>query len=170
MNNKQIFHYKISYDSHTEEIYSHDPEDNNSTSTSYYISNDIIETKNISDFMFTNPLNLNKPYYAVYLIYSTGDSFSQQDGNSIIFIDLFNNKDNALNLIKLIEDNSKAYNDIRDLSNTEFDFSIKYFDDENNEKTLSSMPWLGYFESIDNCDIQEVFLTNPTKKNRRKFK
>ena len=87
----------------------------------------------------------NTPYYLLYAVYDTGDSFGTDNGQ-IVFFDLYDNREVA-------ETNSKILEDLTG----EHDASVIIF--ENDFKPYkTSVPWLGYFESLQGVYVETVYL------------
>lgn len=86
----------------------------------------------------------DRPYYLIYGIYSSGDSFGSSSGN-LHFVGLFEHQEDAVAIAKLLEGASK-------------DFSIKY-----KEQTYY-IPWNGYFESLERLEMCPIRLGDSGKK------
>ncbi len=88
----------------------------------------------------------NVPYYLVYAIYDTGDSFGRDRGK-IEFFDLFDNLEVAETNMNILEGVVKE----------EFDYSVTIFN--NNFKPYkTTVPWLGYFECLIGVYVETVYL------------
>lgn len=90
----------------------------------------------------------NKPYYLVYAIYDTGDSFGRDDGK-IVFFDLFDN-------IEVAEANEKILNGITK-DKVGCCGSVIIFDNEF-KPYKTSVPWTGYFECLQDVYVETVYL------------
>ena len=78
--------------------------------------------------------------YAVYAVYSDGDSFGRDDGHNLEFIMAYKSKEAAEKAKKILE-SCKDYNCEIELENG---------------KTLTfGIPWNGYFESLDYINVEE---------------
>lgn len=114
-----------------------------------------VDKKGYRDLTVAFKVEKDRPYYLVYVLYDTGDSFGR-DENRIEFVDLYQSKENAEALKKLIEENHAECHD-----NDEYSFekrhSLKYKNEEGNEVTFSKS-WEGYFENFNGCHVQEVYL------------
>lgn len=154
--------YNLNYDSYTEVTRQADPNetyDGDDTQTDWTISDDLVENESTSaEFAAPFKVITDKSYYAVYVIYSTGDSFSQDDAGRISFVELFETKTKAQNLVDKIMDENK----------TKEPLSMTYLDEKDNEKTCSC-DWNGYFESIDTCEAKEVSLQSLKKKIKKRL-
>lgn len=114
-----------------------------STRTSHYFKGlargEGSETFEIPDEWAGNPL------YVVWLVYSTGDSFGHDEGNYAEGIGIFNNKEDADEAKRLIEeDNRKGF---------------EYGNNKNhvvlpNGHRIYTGSWKGYFESLDYCNVE----------------
>lgn len=78
-----------------------------------------------------------RDYFVVFGIYSSGDSFGRESGK-VAFIELF-------------EDETKAYDFARLISKTP-EYSVKF------DGITYYIPWVGYFESLEVCDVKRVRL------------
>lgn len=91
-------------------------------------------------------IKLGKPYFLVYVLYDTGDSFGRDDGQ-IEYINLFESEDLAEELVRKIEDDSKneAYN------------SIEYTLDNGETREFYNGAWKGYFEWFHGAYVERVY-------------
>jgi len=97
----------------------------------------------------------NKPYYLLYVLYQTGDSFGYDTGN-IEFAGLYKNYDLASKNRDLIEEHNRKNKDDYGLG-WESKFQITLY--HTNTKTYQiHVPWTGYFERLESVEIQAVFL------------
>jgi hypothetical protein len=162
--------YKIEHTSYTNVTREADPEDRwdaDDLDTTWDISSNIIESDDkFPDIVVPFKLELDKNYYLVYVIYNTGDSFHHHSGYSCNFIELFSDKNKAENLVKLIKQQNKDYNDNqKNLGENAYSFSYK---DELDNNKIISCDWNGYFESIQSCEVQTMNL-KLVKKNKIKY-
>lgn len=163
--------YNIEHTSYTEvtrEADSEDSWDRDDLSTSWDIGVNISESDSkFPDIVSSFKLDLNKNYYLVYVIHSTGDSFHHHDGYQCQFIEIFTDQQAANNLKNAILNHHKDYNENRkDLGETAY--SLPYKDELGNDKKISC-DWNGYFESIENCVVHTVNL-QLSKKSSLKYK
>ena len=82
-----------------------------------------------------------KTYFLLYATYSTGDSFSNHGGR-IEFVDLY-------------EDENVAWENHRRLDRHGEGYSAKLLH-ESGEEYMFSVPWVGYFESLENLEVLAV--------------
>ena len=135
----------------------HEEYDGDDTRTDWTISDNLVENKTASaDFCAPFEVKHNTNYYAVYVIYSTGDSFSSDENGRISFVELFKTKKKAQDLVHKIE---TEHNDKGPLS-------MDYLDEEGHKKTCSC-DWNGYFEHIGVCEAKEVSFPSLKKKIRK---
>ena len=92
----------------------------------------------------------NTPYYLLYAVYDTGDSFGRDDGK-IEFFDLYDNLEAADASCKILDGFTNNYKDNND------DPSVIIFDNEFKPYKIY-VPWLGYFESLQGVYVETVFL------------
>lgn len=93
-----------------------------------------------------------KDYYLLYVIYSTGDSFHQESG-LIEFINLFEDVNIAYENKRRIDEHYKK----NKRTNSEDTYSVKLLSSIGNEYKIN-IPWMGYFESLDECEVKLVNL------------
>ena len=152
--------YDLGHSSYGEVTREADPSeeyDGNDTYIYWSISGTLIENQSLSaDFCAPFQVKPDIDYYAVYVIYSTGDSFSRSENGCIRFVELFETKEKAQKLV----------NTILMLHSTTEPSSMDYLD-ENGNKKKCSCEWNGYFESIATCEAKEVSL--PTLKKKIKI-
>lgn len=154
--------YNLNYESYTEVTREADPNeayDGDDTQTDWTISDDLVENDTPSA-EFAAPFRVvpDKSYYAVYVIYSTGDSFSRDDAGRISFVELFETKSKAQDLVNKIQEENEVNQPL----------SMTYLDENGNEKTCSC-DWNGYFESIDVCEAKEVSIQSLKKKIKKRL-
>ncbi len=152
--------YKIEHKGYTDVTREADPDDSwdrDDLSTSWDISNNILETDTqFPDIVSSKKLDFEKEYFLVYVIFSTGDSFHHHSGYDCRLIDVFEHKENAQKLVEMIEKQNENYqSNQRDLG--ENAYSMTYTDESGETKQISC-DWNGYFERIDSCDIKTVTL------------
>lgn len=142
-------HYKVLKDSWTEQIRSPQEDDNwdrGDTHTSYSINGfEVVgENDHFDDVTRFDPEH-DKPYYLLYVLYGTGDTFGQ-DGGQIQFIGLFEQE-------KIAELNQTRIEDHKD------DFSMQLFMEDGNRliKYEISVSWVGYFEHLESVNIETVY-------------
>lgn len=92
----------------------------------------------------------NVPYYLLYGVYDTGDSFGKDSGK-IEFFDLYDNLAPAEASSKILEGNRNRANESVD------DYSVTIFDNEF-KPYKTTVPWLGYFESLVGVYVETVYL------------
>lgn len=126
-----------------------DPEDRwdaDNTSTDHNIYGfKVVSEKQYYDLTVDFDCKKDHAYQLLYVLYSTGDSFSHHDGK-IEFIGMFADPDLAIKNKKIIENQYR-----KDAS----DWSLTLYA---NHKTKYKMhaPWCGYFESLESVEIVDV--------------
>jgi hypothetical protein len=93
----------------------------------------------------------NVPYYLLYAIYDTGDSFGRDCGK-IEFFDLYANREPAEASCKILNGFTSNQN-----HNERSDYSVTIFDDKF-KPYKTTVPWLGYFETLQNVYVETVYL------------
>lgn len=91
----------------------------------------------------------DEPYYLLYVVYSTGDSFGHDEGSGIEYIGFY--KPSQLGIA---QENERKINDFTRNRNSG-KYSVKLKSPEGKEFDQSA-PWVGYFESMDDLEIIEV--------------
>ena len=91
----------------------------------------------------------NVPYYLVYGIYDTGDSFGRDRGK-IEFFDLFDN-------LEVAETNMKILEGIITKGKEKHDYTVTIFDNKF-KPYKTTVPWLGYFENLQGVYVETVYL------------
>lgn len=116
------------------------------TATSHHIRGfKVTEAKQYWDLIVGYDVKPEVAYYLVYVLYSTGDSFSHHTGR-ITFIDMYQTIEEAEKAVKVIE---KGVND-------DDKYSINYIDNSGNDAKMYC-PWIGYFESLEDVNIEIVY-------------
>lgn len=89
-------------------------------------------------------------YYVLYAVYSTGDSFGQDDGHSVEFIGFYTKDqlDIANENMRRIETQTRS----RDSDS----YSITLRAPSGVRSFEQTTPWVGYFESLDYVDIASI--------------
>ncbi len=133
-----------------------DPEEDwssDSTSSTHDILG-LQQVNNLEHFDITIPFDLepNVPYYLVYGLYSTGDSFHSETG-VIEYIDVFKSLEAAKLCQELLEEH---YRTIDKVSFEKASSCELIHDDGTIYKFY--VPWNGYFENLESIDIQGVFV------------
>ncbi len=103
----------------------------------------IVNERQSRDFCINYKPVPHKPYYLLYAVYSTGDSFHREEGLHE-YLDLYENREDAEKAKKEIFDQRKSS-------------SITYTSSCGKELTFGS-PWYGYFDFLDSTEIEEVRL------------
>lgn len=88
--------------------------------------------------------------FAVYAVYSTGDSFGHDDCSDLEFIDVF-------------KDFEKAKKCVDDIKATTGRHSAAYTK-ENGQVVQVHIPWDGYFEHLDELTVEGFIVQNKRKR------
>lgn len=96
-------------------------------------------------------LEKDKPYYLLYCVYSTGDSFGHETGRHE-YICLYKTKEKAEQLARLIEiDNDK--------NGGRYHYqTVRGHMEDGTEFWVPTRVWSGYFENLDDVQVKEVRL------------
>ena len=121
--------------------------DADDTYTSHSIEGISISDAEYSTLEVPYKVKKNVPYYLVYAIFSTGDSFHHEEGR-IDFIDLYQKRTLAEKVARIIEEDYKKWKE---------NFSVTIFD-STGKKFKMHCPWKGYFESLTDVRVEEVYL------------
>jgi hypothetical protein len=84
----------------------------------------------------------NRPYYLVYAIYDTGDSFGRDEGR--------------IEYIGLYSDLEVAHENERRCRECVEGYSVTLVTDSGKEYKVST-PWVGYFEHLQYVDTETLF-------------
>jgi hypothetical protein len=109
---------------------------------------EVLTVSQYNDLEVGFEVKYDKDYYLLYALYSTGDSFGQ-DGGRIEFVDLYRTPAKAQEAKKRLLAATAAYQSNRGCYSTE----IK---NELDQKYTFHMPWLGYFERLEDLRIEAV--------------
>lgn len=112
-----------------------------------------------------------KDYYLVFVVYSTGDSFSHEDG-VVNYIDLFETREKAEKLAQIIQEhysycsNEQRWQDKKKKPPKGYsEFSLQYLNEEGQQMTLG-VPWTGYFERLQGINVQKVHKMSKRKSGK----
>lgn len=142
-------HFKIDYDSYTDqtrEPYENDGWDRGDTETTNIIHSFKIIDDDYNDGIIKFDPKYDRPYFLLYVVYGTGDSFGSDSGK-IWFVDLYENMETAQANQKIIQDHGE-------------DFSITLLSEYEEGKLTkyeTSAPWIGYFEWLQDVCIENVW-------------
>lgn len=147
-----MVNYKVLYDSWTEvtrESNSNDQWDRDDTDTSHSINGfKIVDKDNYFDDSINFDAEYDRPYFLLYVLYSTGDSFGH-DGGQILFLGLFENMETAQrNLERIRNHSSEGDKFSMDLIAEDGDKLVKY---------QIHVPWVGFFENLEDVCIENVW-------------
>jgi hypothetical protein len=92
----------------------------------------------------------DKTYYLVSVIHSSGDSFNHNSGE-IVYIELYENIEMAEATKKIIED---SYN----RKHKEESYGVEILNNSGTLYKISSSPWVGYFERLEEVQIDCIQL------------
>lgn len=127
--------------------------DNDDTLEHHNVYGFVVAEDSYYDFQCSiEDIDWEKVYYLVCVNYDTGDSFGSYRGK-VCFVDLFEKRELALDLIGAIEAQAKDYG-----NKSNWDYKpLKYKVDDGSEKDCYTSAWLGYFESLNSVFIKKVF-------------
>lgn len=93
----------------------------------------------------------NVPYYVLYAVYGMGDSFSEPEPEYLEYVDLFQNKDDALKLRKAMRKHYEEY-------------EVYTYKEGQDRLVFSgveySMPWIGYFDRLFELEVKSVWMVS----------
>ena len=182
--------FYVDHDAYTEVTSEADPESDYSGDDTYtdHQINKIIPSLgsekrfNVVGGFSKEELEQASKVYLVYLIYSTGDSFSRSERKNIEFIQVFLSEEKAKRCVKQIKSQNGLYSELnrykpdivkaQELAKDVMDFKHSFkkdkginhdffhvcFQDEKDEVQRIYADWNGYFESLDEIDIKEFNL------------
>jgi hypothetical protein len=97
----------------------------------------------------------NTPYYLLYVLYQTGDSFGYDTGR-IEFVDLYRKVEHATKNRDFILEHYKKHKDnYSDGFGNKFNLILYRTPSKSYEIYV---PWMGYFERLESVEFQTVFL------------
>lgn len=150
--------YQVKYHSHCEITEERDPDDEwdrDNTSTDHFIEGVAVYHKGDwgSEMHGTVEFDLvpDKPYYLLYGIYSTGNSFGYDEGE-IEFVDLYESVEFAEEMKQRLE----KHNEQRDSDDERDSVTLKA--EKSGKKIDFLVPWMGYFEHLSYVEIETVYL------------
>lgn len=139
--------------SYTEVTRESDPDDRWDADDTY-TSNNIVGIKFSEGYSDLNAIPFeilpDKDYYLLYVIYSTGDSFSHHEGQ-IDYVELYEDRSLAEASAKMIEDDYKEWRKKENKWNVEILNS-------RGEMFQFYCPWKGYFERLTSVEVENVRL------------
>ncbi len=143
-------HFKVDYDSRTHQTSEPDESDswdrgNSETDNSIYGFTVVGDNDGFDGTVKFEP-EYDRPYFLLYVVYGTGDSFGSDAGN-IVFYDLFEHRETAEANSKIIHEHGEDHS-ITLVAEYEEGKVIKY---------QTSAPWVGYFEWLQHVCIEEVW-------------
>lgn len=137
---------RVNADSYTEQVTepTGDDWDWGETVTDHCINNFQVVKENEHSHLVVNlDPKPGVPYYLLYAVYSTGDSFGWDAGKCIEFIELYQSFEKA-------EENM-------DKLNCDQSSEVK-IESETGEVYNFFIPWNGYFESLDHVGVEKVYM------------
>jgi hypothetical protein len=127
---------------HTEETSEVDPKDpwsRASTHTTHFIEGISLNEKTYESLDLDYTPEAGVLYFLLWATYGTGDSFGHDSGN-IVFVDLFKTEVDAEECKHNLERASDYSITLKSASGKSYAFSV---------------PWIGYFESLENVEIKK---------------
>ena len=153
-----------------------DPEDcwdGDDTSTDHYIRRiEIVGKKDYYDLQVAFDIDPTRPYYLVYAIYSTGDSFHHEEGR-IEYVGLYEDLSVAHENANRIRQHNETYRQLNDrwyhssqqMSKEKLKKLEKNFEPymirlvtETGQEYDVHVPWNGYFERLTYVAVESVLV------------
>jgi len=132
----------------------------------------VVGEQNYYDLSVDFEVDPTRPYFLVYAIYSTGDSFGHDDG-CIEFVGLYESLDVAhenAQRLKIHNETYRQWNDpwytpskqmsMAELKKLEKNFepySVQLVTKDGTDYKMN-VPWHGYFEHLDEVEVESVFV------------
>jgi hypothetical protein len=135
---------KVEYDAHMYVTRKGDPDDmwdRDSTDGDVYVNGIRVVDDSYRDVSVPFDVDDDHNYYLLYAVYTTGDSFGSDGGNTE-WIDLFRTRAAADAAKKSIEETTGS-------------FSASYTRDDGTDIKIH-IPWDGYFETLDELTVKKV--------------
>jgi len=142
-------HFKIDYSTYGETIREPNDDDNwdrGDTDASYSIHGfEIVGDNDYFDGSISFEPDYKTPYFLLYVMYGTGDSFGS-DGGQLLIVDLFENMETAKKNEEIIRNHGE-------------DHSITLVTEYKGKLTKykTDAPWVGYFEWLEDVYIERVW-------------
>ena len=165
---------KIIYDQYSEITNYRNPDnewDKDDSYHDYNIKGVAKNSKHVYGEIVSVPFELDpsRVYHVLYVIYSTGDSFSRKENGAIEFIGVYEDLEQAQENKKRIKEHHKIYEDLKEwgLSPKErkkLKKKNKGFEEysvmlvENGQEYKLHVPWHGYFERLSEIEIKPVLV------------
>lgn len=117
------------------------------------------------------PIGINKTYWLVYAVYSTGDSFGRDENGSLEEIEIYEDETMAWDCAREIRKHADMYSAFeRTYSRPkmkkpkDFDsYTVKVIGGDGKEIEVHT-PWNGYFESLSYVEVRPVTIINRSRR------
>lgn len=116
------------------------------------------------------PVKINKTYWLVYAIYSTGDSFGRDENGSLEEIEIYEDETMAWDCAREIRKHADMYSAIersyrlKMKKPKDFDsYTVKVIGGDGKEMEVHT-PWNGYFESLSYVEVIPVTVGNRSRR------
>ena len=151
-------HFRVRYKTCTMNLGGFDPEDSWSRdSTSQH--HEILGIEEVPEGGYSDLVADDEgPYYLLYVIYNTGDSFGRDDGQ-IEFVFLHTNQCMGYKNITRINEHYQTDGGMYYGNKDYAKFSVCLLDD-NGEEFKLHVPWTGFFEDLVDVELVEVKVFN----------
>lgn len=139
---------KVLYREYTEgpSFFDDDAEEYHHEYTTFSVEGITIDNKHL-DIETSLDIKKGEKIYLLYVVYTTGDSFSTNHGGSIEFINVYRD-------IEIAKENERRIKEFEETNDYHIDLKTSNGEGEYRIYT----PWVGYFESIDYIEIKEFIV------------
>lgn len=152
--------------------------DRGSTSTSWTVGGIVLASKkDMPDLTACFPVKAGDTVHVVFAVYSSGDSFGQDEHGNIEFIDVYKTAAKAARAAKAVRGHANWYRDINDrwspmtakerrLAEKTYDnlYHVDVVREDGSQKNIYAS-WNGYFESLSYVEVA-TFVVDANKRSR----
>ncbi len=147
----KLYSIEVVDDSYREETSEVDPDDKwsrASTHTDHNIQGfNVFSERHFGDVMVPYEPEKGMNYYLLYVVYSTGDSFGSDSGDSVEYIGLYTEEE-----LDVAKENERRIEE----QNRNQKSKLKLLVPNDQDQFDIYVPWQGYFESLDYTNIAEI--------------
>jgi len=170
---------KVLHDRHVEVTRERDETDrwSGEDTTSSWTVNGLVKTDDYPDLVPCFAVETGDAVYLVYLVYSTGDSFSHSENGCINFVDVFKTREKAEHVAQCIREHNSWYKGMHEnwkpmtaeqrktlgkKYNSEYTIELVREDGSINSESAG---WNGYFDHLSYIEVTE-FVVDANKRSR----
>lgn len=129
------------------------------------------EENGSADLYAKFPIQINKTYWLVFVVYSTGDSFGRDENGSLEEIEIYEDETIAHDCAREIRKHADMYSEFergyrrpKTKKPKDFnDYTLKVIGGDGKEMEVYA-PWNGYFESLGYVEVASVNIVNHNRR------